>query len=782
MRYRKLAPAAFLSAAALLTAACGGGGEGKSAQTFSSEVQFDPTNATNPVIPFPFDGLFSGSATPTLNVPGLPAPLSDINQLDGFSTSASIFADVTGQLDYSTVPANIIIFNTSTKTVLVPGTDFTVENENATSVDAATTLNSPISYQRSRLLISPLKPLTPGTQYLVGLTNGMKTTQGAGVIASPAFQITSSATPVSQQTNPAVSQYTAAQQAELEALRSGLIYPTVSALSSITQIPANQFVLAWSFTTESIGNTLQLVAQNAKAGVIEVANTGVTTSNPSIGGLGYATIYAGITTVPYYLQAANIALSNSTTPTPNYSTAPLSGYWHADPTKPSSGNFAPTANTASPVPCAAYAAGVTTPAGLTLQPSASTTACFPYLSQSSTYVTTQTIPVMVTVPNSTSGQTEPAAGWPVVIFQHGITANREDVLGIADALARAGFVAVAIDLPLHGLTSTSNPFYQNQLFAGTPAAALQTTERTFNLALENPPALDSSGSHFINLASLITSRDNVREAVADLLTLGKTVQTLSLNGTKVDVNPAHIYYMGHSLGGIVGGVLLGVDAGPASAAAAPEFSAAVLANPGGGIGKLLNASISFGPVISAGLAQAGVVNGTDTFETFLRFAQTLIDDGDPINYATTVTANHAVDLIEVEGDLVVPNSAPSTCPSPLPGGITSPQALLAACPATATEAAVVQSGYLSGTDPLIAAQGLSIIGPISPPISTPNVQTGAKLNYVVKFAQGTHSTVLSPAGPSGATQYLAVTEEMQSEIAQFLASDGQCLAVGGTCP
>jgi hypothetical protein len=249
MRHRKLAPAAFLSAAALLTAACGGGGSGKQAQVFNSEALFDPTNATSPEIPFPFDGLFSGSATPTLNVPGTPAPLSDINQLDGFSTSASMFADITGQLDYSTVPANIIIFNTATKTLLKAGVDFTVANENATATDPATTLDTPISYQRSRLLISWLKPLSPATQYLVGLTNGMQTLQGGGVIASPAFQITSSSTPVSEQTNPALADYTTAQLAELEALRSGLIYPAVSALSTITQIPASSFVLAWSFTT-----------------------------------------------------------------------------------------------------------------------------------------------------------------------------------------------------------------------------------------------------------------------------------------------------------------------------------------------------------------------------------------------------------------------------------------------------------------------------------------------------------------------------------------------------
>src|SRR3546814_5166859 len=45
----------------------------------------------------------------------------------------------------------------------------------------------------------------------------------------------------------------------------------------------------------------------------------------------------------------------------------------------------------------------------------------------------------------------PADGWPVVIFQHGITGNRTQMIAIAPALAAAGFATVAIDLPLHGL-------------------------------------------------------------------------------------------------------------------------------------------------------------------------------------------------------------------------------------------------------------------------------------------------------------------------------------------
>jgi len=749
------APAAALLAFAL--AGCGGGqGDvGKQPQTFDSLVLFDPVNASNPIIPFPFDGLFEGFSAPTLNIPGLPAPLSDANLLDGFSTTASIFADVAGQLDYRTVPAHIVFIDSSTGTALQPGVDFTVSNENATATDPVSQQQTPISSQRSRLLITPLKPLKPATRYLLALTQGMKTLQGGGVIASDEFRIVASGTPVAQQNDPALARFTDAQKAQLEALRSQLIYPVVQALGQ-AGIPADQLVLAWSFTTQSIGNSLNVVAQNASPGLIRVANTGLTTQATQ--GFGLADIYAGVTTLPYYLQ----------TPTPSNPAAPLSGYWQADPSKPD-----PNGKFLGQVPCPAFAMGATVN-GVRLQPSASTTACFPVPVPRST----QTVPVLVTAPDAqATGLSKPAGGWPVVIFQHGITQNRTNVFAVADGLARAGFVAVAIDLPLHGITDPGNPFYRNQLFANTPAAALMTGERTFDLDLENNASgapgpdghIDPSGTYFINLQSLITSRDNNRQAVADLVTLSRTVTTLDLDGDGTpDVDPTRIYFFGHSLGAIVGTPLLAVDG---------ALRAAVLANPGGGLVGLLDASKSFGPLISAGLAAAGVAEGSDDYETFLRFAQTVVDSGDPINYAAAARAAHAIDLIEVRGDTVVPNNAPSTCPSPLPEGIFSTSALLAACPASATQDVTVEARELSGTDALYQAMGLDVIGPLTPPVMTPDVRLDPNgIHAVVQFAVGTHGSVLDPSG------FPAVTQEMQSEAAAFLASDGKCLPVGGSCP
>jgi len=94
---------------------------------------------------------------------------------------------------------------------------------------------------------------------------------------------------------------------------------------------------------------------------------------------------------------------------------------------------------------------------------------------------------------------------------------------------------------------------------------------------------------------------------------------------------------------------------------------------------------------------------------------------------------------------------------PLPAGISSTAALVTACPATATEDVAIQTGYLSGTDPLIAAQGLTVVGPLTVPVASPQTVLGTKLNYAVKFAPGAngtvgHSTVLDPTNDPLVTQ------------------------------
>ena len=701
---------------------------------------FDPV-AASPTVPFPFDGFFSGATDPTLNIPNASnAPfVTQANLQDGFSTTASLFTDLLGKLDYSSLNAGLRIVDTSTGRVLSPGVDYTTQPSPAIALNPLSGVNEPISNFRSRVLIEPLRPLSPATRYVVVLTSALKSEDGLAAKPSDLFVVVRSETPVPDQTAPILQSLNATQRATLEALRSTLIRPIVTQLGALG-IAESDVVLTWSFTTQSVTNTLDKLQANVSAGSpvrLAAQNTGATlkTVNPALPAI--ANVYAGTITLPYYL----------TPPSSSDPTAPLTKFWLADGTKPD------TSKTFLGNPCAAF----TTAAGLGLSPSVSTTACFPEPVKQADV----TVPVLITLPNADSGKTMPANGWPVVIFQHGITGNRSQMLALSPALTLAGFAVVSIDLPLHGIGPADS------------AAALRipgVNERTFDLDLVNNSTgaagpdgnVDSSGTHFINLSSLITSRDNIRQAVSDLMVLTRAVPTAILvsggapDGNKFDGN--RISFVGHSLGGIVGGTFLGLDT---------STKAATLAMPGGGIAKLLDASVTFGPRIAAGLQASGVVEGTDTYETFLRFAQTLVDSGDPINYAVAAVQKHPIHMLEVVGsstsapDQVVPNSAPAN------DGV--------AVNGIKANDKVTIEGFLSGTDPLHETMGLTVRSFDGSTGNAPLLGEAAR-NNVVRFSAGDHGSILSPAASP------AVTQEMQKETASFLASGGLCLPVGGSCP
>ena len=731
-------------ASAIFLSACGGGSgnqaqlgsnAGDTPQVFDALSVFDPVPinpADSASIPFPFDGLFAGFNDPTLNIPNATnVPfVTAANLGDGFSTTASLFFDMTGFVNLATVTPNLVIVNSATGAVLQAGTDYVLQGSPALARNSAGVLQ-PINQQRTRVLVEPLKPLSPSTRYLVAFKTGAKTADGGAVLPSAAFRVLRSGTPVADQTDPILNNYSPAQKARLELLRSQLIRPVVAAFGQLAGIAETDLVLAWSFTTGSTDKTLKAVAAGVTPRFTQLQNTGVTTSILP-GAPAIADIYSGVIQVPYYLATAGGDV---------HSTAPLSSFWAADATKPDTA-----AQFLGQVPCGAFAIGATLPDGQTARPSVSTTLCFPLPVKQSD----ESIPLLATVPNASSGQSKPMNGWPVVIFQHGITRNRADALPVAPALAAAGFVVLSIDLPLHGITPDNT-------FAALRQAG---SERTFDLDLVNNSTTapgpdgtpDGSGQHFINLTSLITSRDNLRQAAADLLSLRKSIASIDLDsdGTP-DLDASQVRFLGHSLGGVVGGTYLALDT---------DVGAATLAMPGMGIGKLLDASGAFGPVISTGLAASGVVEGTDDYETFIRFAQTLVDAADPVNYLVDLKAGHPLHLIEVLNDTTLPNGA-------------------VAGPTRVGQDRVTITGFLSGTDPMIALLGLEVIGPLTPPLAAVTVKTGAKLAVATVFATGNHGSILDP---SGSAENAATTQEMQRQTANFLKSNGQCLPTGGNCP
>ncbi|NJN45867.1 MAG: hypothetical protein HC808_04600 [Candidatus Competibacteraceae bacterium] len=292
---------------------------------------------------------------------------------------------------------------------------------------------------------------------------------------------------------------------------------------------------------------------------------------------------------------------------------------------------------------------------------------------------------------------------------------------MADTLARAGFAAIAIDLPLHGITDTENPFYVEPL------------ERTFNVDLVNNEngapgpdgMIDASGAHYINLTSFLTARDNIRQGSTDLFYLTATLPTVDIDGDALPDFATPIRFVGHSLGAIVGTTFLAVE---------NEISAATLANPGGGLTRLLLGSESIGPRILAGLMAVGLEPGTTDFEAFVNAFQQAVDSGDPINYASAAAEVHPIHMIEVVGppsDATIPNSVPGA--------------------------------PLAGTEPLVRIMGLRSVA------ATTVDDMG--LRAIVRFTEGAHSSFLSPSTSP------AATVEMQSEMASFVVSNGTVLNV-----
>ena len=166
--------------------------------------------------------------------------------------------------------------------------------------------------------------------------------------------------------------------------------------------------------------------------------------------------------------------------------------------------------------------------------------------------------------------------------------------------------------------------------------------------------LDPSGALFINLKSLRTSRDNIRQCNVDQMMMVKMLQAgVDYTGDNIpDLAPMNFVYCGQSLGSITGINLMAVE---------PAVKTAVLNVPGGEISVLLTHSPTFAPVINAGLAEEGIVAGSPEYNQFFLMAQTVLDSADPINYAPYVlnggicgTEKYAL-VQEAIGDTVIPN-------------------------------------------------------------------------------------------------------------------------------
>jgi dienelactone hydrolase len=591
-------------------------------------------------------------------------------------------------------------------TLTGPGGGVTgITNELQANVEYVTALPTSDTSGKT-LAIVPTQPLKQLTSYMVVLTNGITDNSGNDATPDQTYFLTKRTAPLcvaGASTDPLLPSATACALEPLRQLTNSQEFA-----ASQAGIDPGRIVLSWVMTTQGITPVLGAVqARTAQtpAAVTQIAPTGLNLSQLNAALPPIADVYIGTIDLPYYLGAPLAGDCGPTTPCP-----PLTDFWRAAP-----GAYVPPFNQFGLDPTSTF---VTFANPLPVANS------------------TQKVPLVLTIPNAASGRIKPAAGWPIVIFQHGITRDRSDAFAIAGTLASQGFAVIAIDAPLHGITDPTNPLN----VANSPFAALGARERTFGLDLVSNSTgaagpdgvVDPSGSYFINLPSLLTSRDNISQAVADLLVLAQAVPSANYSGSGTDFDGARISFVGQSLGGIIGTVFMGVQ---------PNVQVGLLNVPGGGIPRLLEASPAFGPIIVAGLGASGLSPGTPDYDAFFGAAQTVIDAADPINWAlpanNSLLASKSLLLQEVVG-----------------GGDVLPDQVI---PNTVTGAP------LSGTEPLIRTLGLTTI--------TATTQSATGIRGVVRFTQGNHGSLLDP------TQYPAATAEMQGEMASLLISQGTTVQV-----
>lgn len=523
------------------------------------------------------------------------------------------------------------------------------------------------------------------------LTNDINDVDGNDATADQTYFLTQRRTPwVDANGNSTYALIPDAQAQALEPQRQ--ITNAMEAVAAAGGVNRDDIVLSWTVQTQSITPVTKLLRSIAQPAPTTMGPTGISTA--ALGLAGLADLYAGVITLPYYLGV----------PSAGNPIAPLTDFWTAEP-----GAYIPPFDQ------------------LGFDPNSTNVTVFnPF----PVVTDMQTVPVLVTAPNANSGLSKPAAGWPTVIFGHGLQGNRTQVLAIADTLASIGFAAIAIDAPLHGITpqdAALAPLYvENTPFADG------ANERTFDVDYVNNQTgapgpdgvVDRSGAHVINLTSMLTSRDNARQMNVDLSVLAVTVPTIDIDGdTLPDLDGSNVHYLGLSMGSILGTPFVAVE---------PTINSAALSVGMGGIARGLNGSQAIGPSIRAGLAAAGVEEGTAEFEQFFTVLQTVFDSADPINWAAEAALNHPVMVHEVIGDTVVPNFVP-----------TAP---------------------LSGTEPLIAVMGLTSYSTTQ---SDP-----AGLRVAGRFVPpASHGSLLSPSSS------LAATIEMQSQVASFFLTGGEVVIV-----
>jgi hypothetical protein len=477
------------------------------------------------------------------------------------------------------------------------------------------------------LLLFPKFPLTPGTRYLYVVTNRvLDAASGKPIISSTYFDMLKSKYELVGQT------------AALEPVRANVMSGSTIKFSGYAKV-MDDLILAKATTTVTSRDDIALMGRfiTTGAGFVSRDGTGSTASMiPVESGLrGFAAGAAlGGLTGKTWTNAVNGA---TTIPAAAYWTgAGLPGSPPASLANVVTGSINSAQLSIDPVVAKANASSMdlTAVAGAynfqgagVVQPYRDGTGAL-----TGYYHTTTTVPFVLLTPATPSGK--------VVIFQHGITGQKAQVLAVAGALTAAGYTVVAIDLPQHGA-----------------------------LAIPTHTSGDVWGQDFMAIGAPLATRTNIQQGAFNLNRLELTMRMGGFAAQGIIPAPTvDIKYVSISLGSIIGSyylagnTTLATSGYPYTQTTLNSDMKGFLSVPGGRLAYLLQNSPAFSPSINAGLAAVGIAAGTPTYNNFFQVTQSVVDTVDPATMTTPLAVglpsrlSGRVAIQEAVGDLVIPNT------------------------------------------------------------------------------------------------------------------------------
>ena len=536
-----------------------------------------------------------------------------LNALDGFGAyKAPIRFTTTEPVDVATLEGRVLLYPVGASNP-VPVTYFVGSSKRFTSDCSASSLVPTVT-------VVPMVPLQGDTRYALVVLDGVKTETGVPLIPSVTWSLVRQGTnPVTIVDGKIVAERTpfdpATDQATLIGLdllwnaHSGLL----TFLEGVTQRNRDNVLLAASFKTQTLRGPLDSSLEGspahaatgssikgpggAQAPVSIAGGNGEAFLEQQFGKLACASL--GCSHVGDVL-VGQISLPNFQTPAPNPALpeSPAKGPW-SDPLTPQQ-------------------------------------------------ISVDEVEILASIPKGDV----PEGGFPTVIFAHGLTRSKKDMLALSSQFAFAGIAMVAIDWPGHG----------------SRAVQVSTDAALGCVGEVDPTEMPQCFAPFLS-ANLATTRDSSRQGALDMLHFARSLSDCGEEECgALQINSNAIGFIGMSLGSIVGTVALSEPS---------PIRTAVLNT--GGVGLLDVVENSDNLRVRCSLVDAlvrmGVIDGTPFdpatgtgtcvgqewkqdpgYRQFAAIARWILDPADGVHFASRTVQQMPIFIQEAEGDSIVPNS------------------------------------------------------------------------------------------------------------------------------